>query len=265
VNITNIFAGFDGGYGSPIYGNCSFLRDDTTPSHGIIWINSATPGQCEMSLNVYDNSPDAFNIVSPSGLYQHPSGLDVWLCGPGTGTYGATSISNYYGATLTRTHFPSGVQCAGINGTYGNNLDWSVNGSFYFGGNPLAVLNGITYNSQYSQWFWAEGQGLSGQLLYFVSGAGNRTASLAFDTGTLTASIGSFSTNSIGFGATGITNTTATNLRLFGFTGTTVMFTNTITKRNVSLGTIGTGTSLILQPGEALYGTGCTEITNVAF
>jgi hypothetical protein len=81
-------------------------------------------------------------------------------------------------------------------------------------------------------------------------------------------SIASTATNYIstaGFGSTGITNTTGVELRIFGFTGTSVTFSNGVTKRNVSLGTMATGQMLILQPNEMLYGTACGEITNIAF
>jgi hypothetical protein len=77
--------------------------------------------------------------------------------------------------------------------------------------------------------------------------------------------IGSFAAYVCKFYPTGITNTLAhNNLRIFGFTGTGVIYTNFYSHIGASLGTITTPIPEDLQPGEALFGTGCTEATNVS-
>jgi hypothetical protein len=58
--------------------------------------------------------------------------------------------------------------------------------------------------------------------------------------------------------ATGTTNTSPINYQLYGFVGVSVVLTNLVNGFHVSLGTISTPQQIILEPNDALIGTGCS-------
>jgi len=65
---------------------------------------------------------------------------------------------------------------------------------------------------------------------------------------------------------TGYTNTGMKSIRVFGFTGTTVTFSNALSKINFPIGNISNpGQMLILQPNESLTGTTCAAVGMVDF
>jgi hypothetical protein len=83
---------------------------------------------------------------------------------------------------------------------------------------------------------------------------------------TATNGLGSFNTNgTLVVAATGITNITGVNYRIFGFTGVSVTQTNPISKIGFSRGTITTPTDIILQPNEFLNGSTCAALAGQAF
>ena len=83
---------------------------------------------------------------------------------------------------------------------------------------------------------------------------------------TATNGLGSFATNAtLIVAATGITNTTSVNYRIFGFTGVSVTQTNPISKIGFARGTITAPTDIILQPNEYLNGSSCAAAAGQAF
>lgn len=65
--------------------------------------------------------------------------------------------------------------------------------------------------------------------------------------------------NTITVNATGLTNTETTNLlRVIGFQGTSVVLTNLTTHSSIGPYTYSSPTDKVLQPNEALIGTGCS-------
>lgn len=77
--------------------------------------------------------------------------------------------------------------------------------------------------------------------------------------GVLSARVGfaSYATNITSISTGGWTNVGPKTLRVFGFTGTSVIFSNSVSKLNFSLGTITTGSTFTLNPSESLTGTSC--------
>lgn len=65
--------------------------------------------------------------------------------------------------------------------------------------------------------------------------------------------------NTITVNATGLTNTETTNLlRVIGFQGTSVVLTNLTTHSSIGPYTYSSPAVMVLQPNEALIGTGCS-------
>ena len=85
--------------------------------------------------------------------------------------------------------------------------------------------------------------------------------------GTFTANQGfiSTATNRVAMTSGGLTNLTGVNLRVCDFTGTSVLYSNNSVPFVVSKGTITIAKDIILQAGEALIGTSCASVTNIAF
>jgi hypothetical protein len=76
--------------------------------------------------------------------------------------------------------------------------------------------------------------------------------------------IASSATNQYVWNTTGFTNAGTNNVRLFNFTGTNFMYSNSLSKVHFSLGTV-TNNFCILQPGESLQGTNGTVAGIVDF
>lgn len=76
---------------------------------------------------------------------------------------------------------------------------------------------------------------------------------------------GSTATNSIPFGATGITNTLPVNLEVFGIAGSSIWVTNAATGYHAFINQGSSwGSTVILQPGAAVTGTGLSSGGNIA-
>jgi hypothetical protein len=132
---------------------------------------------------------------------------------------------------------------AGLNLTNGFN-------NIYVGANVPSV---VPYNSQSSGNIFPDETnttrvGMS-QTVAYIAGvvvSSNGFASLCTNTPAMT--------------TTGYTNSFATvtnNVEFLGFTGTSVVFSNSASKYNQSLGTITTGITFILTPGSSVTGSSC--------
>ena len=152
--------------------------------------------------------------------------------------------------------FPGGVDSSAF-------LSTNNNGAFGFGTGNDGQIPSISANFGYFQSY------ANGYTFYNFGGS----AAMSCDNAGHFSAPGSVTTQKLAtsgfsqavFSAGGVTNTTGADLRIFGFTGTSVTFSNAASKMNAPLGTISSGTSFILQPGEMLYGSSCTEVTNVSF
>ena len=84
--------------------------------------------------------------------------------------------------------------------------------------------------------------------------------------GEFTNGIGSFATGSCAFSSTGITNTLSVQLKVVGFVGSGCFDSNTLSGKSYSLAAVDSvAAPYILQPGEAIIGSSCTEVTNIAW
>ena len=108
-------------------------------------------------------------------------------------------------------------------------------GSFYGAGNFTAAGNMTNSGSFY--------------------GAGNINAAGGFASG---------ATNQYSFSPTGYTNSGSTTIRVFGFTGTNFIFSNSVSKVYFTIGTV-TNQYFTLNPNESLQGTNCTVAGAVDF
>lgn len=90
--------------------------------------------------------------------------------------------------------------------------------------------------------------------------AGNSTAAFIFATNTIAATNGfaSYATNTYTVTTGGYTNLGTKTVKLWGFTGTSVVFSNSVSRTQFSLGTVvAIGVPQILNPNESLTGTSC--------
>lgn len=84
--------------------------------------------------------------------------------------------------------------------------------------------------------------------------------------GTFTNGVSSLVTNAtLTMAAGGITNTTAIQYTIYGFTGTGVVLTNLSRPINITLGTITAPATIVLQPNDALMGTLCAAAGDRGF
>lgn len=248
----------------------------------------------------YSNSP-AYQST-PVGAFMalwaaSPQGNSLWLGGGGGGNPDSISrgVNNIYFETgpvdngtinqdgyidgngvfhwsLNTINADAGFNLTGAQITTETSGDWNrVDGN----GNNLTEIYGSTATSE--NFVWRIGyatddlpnnnsSGYAWSFLGLVDGQKyaciNTNASICTDGG-----FGSSATNVVAFSSSGITNTLNVDLRVWGFgsSGTTWL-TNLYTGFKCSFGTVPQyhGHMIILQPGEALIGSGCIEDTNIA-
>ena len=142
----------------------------------------------------------------------------------------------------------------------GNNIDkWQIGMDEYF--SDFFIQNQITgaadmifgiNDDVLATNFTAAGNMTNSGSFY---GAGNINAAGGFASG---------ATNQYSFSPTGYTNSGSTTIRVFGFTGTNFIFSNSVSKVYFTIGTV-TNQYFTLNPNESLQGTLCTVAGAVDF
>ncbi len=252
---------------------------------GAFWGAYLTGGEVGVSTNSMTATTNGLNFLTGSTNTLAVTNGDVRVFGrlfadsanmSGTlplGTMPAGVVTNNFVPVLTLK--PAGAESNVVNGIYtnGNRLFQlgNVPGQIGVGGLWLADVTPGAANVTVTALggnAYLNSSGNSSALAVGLVSKVSASATLATFSvpATATFGIGSTSTNmTLLLGTTGITNTLGVKYTLFGFTGTSVILTNTVSLFSTTLGTITTAQNIDLQPNDALRGTSCASVTNRAW
>jgi hypothetical protein len=137
---------------------------------------------------------------------------------------------------------------------------WNVWATTNFDGAASLSLTNMTADGTHGDYFGvlANGVGdpLKQEVPYIPTGL---FPTVLTASGTFTGSIGILGTNQATMTSTGYTNNNTYDVRVFNLQGTTIIFSNSVSKGNAIIGTIAVNNDfLTLHPHEMLYGTGMT-------
>ena len=238
----------DAGATLDLYGSLT-VHDYTSGNSGGITSPTLTVSQSNSTFNIiYDTASSGFKAYSSTNLTFSQFPLVSMTVPFDMGGHTRIGYANGTGGDLL---------------TY-NSTDIVLGGTSVAGsGNYTSIRgnsgNDTIFSRAYTAFKWADTHsGSSG-------GAGVNIMDLTASTGNLqlkgtmsaTNGFGSYSTTTYSMTATGYTNTSGRNIRVIGFTGTSVTQSNATLASSFSRGTLTTPTDFVLQTKESVSGSSC--------
>ena len=238
----------------------------------VIWtdlgINEYTVGTPSLLVNHATNFYRLFSVpVCAETISPRSTSTDGFLTTANQTPEGSDNYRTNFNSMLRAhtmpnvSHFLDVARLTESDSVAGQNSGiWNVWATTNFDGAASLSLTNMTADGTHGDYFGvlANGVGdpLKQEVPYIPTGL---FPTVLTASGTFTGSIGIFGTNQATMTSTGYTNNNTYDVRVFNLQGTTIIFSNSVSKGNAIIGTIAVNNDfLTLHPHEMLYGTGMT-------